>query len=78
MRVSCLAPRTEVDETACERPTRMRCMMIAVRLTKPAARSTVDMARWSTAEYASTMSLRDGKTKAADVCRWPAADNRVR
>ena len=76
MKVSRFAPRIEVDETACERPTKMRCMMIAARLTELAARSTVDMARGSTAEYASTMSLRGGKTKAAEVCRWPAVDNR--
>ena len=76
MKVSRSAPRIETDETACERPTKLRTMMVAARLTEHARRSNVKMAEGSTATYASSMALRGGRVKSAEVVRWPAADHR--
>ena len=73
MKVSRNAPRREVDDIACERPVKYRCMTIAARLSEYAHRTDAQLTVGSTATYASEMTLRGGKRKNAAVEKWPAA-----
>ena len=71
LKVSRSAPRTQVLENAAERPVKFRVMATAARLRTFAPRTDEELRKGSTAEYASTMGLRSGKTKNAAVKEFP-------
>ena len=74
MKVSRNAPRDQMDQYAAERSVKYQVKAAAAKLTAHAPRTDAELKAGSTAEYASTMTLRGGKQKSAAVKEYPNAE----